>query len=341
VTRGLGEHLGHPLSDGRHLRGPPGESLGQVVGEGRSHPAGSLGCLVEVGEPKPAPFEEIECPGVDHRPHGLHDVAGQGVPPRSVGVQDAQGRVEPNEETGQSRLGLEEGVQVVEDGVGGVGGSPRALPRDGRDALAEGEPVFGEPRHVGAPEVHRYVRPGGPVGVGGGDLGEEELIEGTRQLEVVLEDPLNLRPGLLAPAQGDQDSPAYGIRVGDPELVEEGVVAVQSYGEYFEAYRHHPEAKALGPDGEPCRSWTQGLLGPRTVRATRHVRIGKESNRLSDDDLVIGTDDLAIEYGGPRVCGECGAPLRDRQRMWCGDACRKRRERRDHRARQLLAANGE
>jgi hypothetical protein len=126
----------------------------------------------------------------------------------------------------------------------------------------------------------------------------------------------------------DPDSPAYGIRTGSPEVVEDGVVAVQSYGEYFEAYRLHPEAKALGPHGNPCRIWTRGVLGPRSVRATRHVRIGKESNRLSDDDLVLAVEDLAIEYPEPRLCVECGVPLEGRQRMWHSDACRKRSERR-------------
>jgi hypothetical protein len=98
-------------------------------------------------------------------------------------------------------------------------------------------------------------------------------------------------------------------------------VLVQTYRDYFDEYRRHREAKALGPDGRPCRSSTRGHLGPRTVAATRLVRVGKESTRLvlpGTDD----TDDCSPEYRELR-CLRCGGTLRGRQRKWCSETCRK------------------
>jgi hypothetical protein len=54
-------------------------------------------------------------------------------------------------------------------------------------------------------------------------------------------------------------------------------------------YRHlqHPEAKSLGPDGEPCRPSTRGQLKRAHIIAREHRRIGKESDRRWEqgDDL--------------------------------------------------------
>ena len=78
------------------------------------------------------------------------------------------------------------------------------------------------------------------------------------------------------------------------------MVAVQSYRDYFHTYRRHPEAKTAGPDGTPCRPWTRGLLQPRTIQATRILRVGKEANRASGNpDLVLDPQDHPIEYPEP------------------------------------------
>ncbi len=49
----------------------------------------------------------------------------------------------------------------------------------------------------------------------------------------------------------------------------------------------HPEAKSIGPDGEPCKFDTRGLLGRSHIIAGKHRRIGKESDRRWEegDDL--------------------------------------------------------
>jgi hypothetical protein len=61
-----------------------------------------------------------------------------------------------------------------------------------------------------------------------------------------------------------------------------GQPKVDTYGDVAEKYAAHPEAKALGPDGEPCRRGTVGLLQRRPVIAGEIKLIGKESNRLED-----------------------------------------------------------
>jgi hypothetical protein len=71
---------------------------------------------------------------------------------------------------------------------------------------------------------------------------------------------------------------------------------------------------------------TRGLLAPATITATGVDRIGKEANRLTDDDLVDGDDDQAVLYPA-RTCRGCHAPVIGK-RQWCSDACRKRAARR-------------
>jgi hypothetical protein len=115
-------------------------------------------------------------------------------------------------------------------------------------------------------------------------------------------------------------------RVGNPSYAIPGTVLVQSYGSYFEEFRGHPEAKALGPDGTPCEPSTRGLLQPRHVRATRFVRVGKESNPLAEHpEVASDPDNRALEYPEP-VCRGCGAPTS--RSKWCSEACRKRTSRR-------------
>jgi hypothetical protein len=80
-----------------------------------------------------------------------------------------------------------------------------------------------------------------------------------------------------------------------------GSVAVLSYRDYFNQYRHHPEAKALDPtDRQPCHTWTRGLLQPWRLKAQEHLRVGKESNRIADPDQPIDDQtDAVIEYPAP------------------------------------------
>jgi hypothetical protein len=120
------------------------------------------------------------------------------------------------------------------------------------------------------------------------------------------------------------------ISSGGSYEFEDGRSLVQTYRDYFQEYRLHPEAKALGPDGMPCHPWTRGPLQPPLVHAMRLARVGKETNPLADSaDLILEEDGRAVEYREP-ICHRdgCGRRLTGRQLRWCSDKCRKRAERR-------------
>ncbi len=57
-------------------------------------------------------------------------------------------------------------------------------------------------------------------------------------------------------------------------------VRVATYGTQFQLHRVHLEAKSLGPDGEPVRPLTAGLLLRRPVFALSVEHIGKEAKNL-------------------------------------------------------------
>jgi hypothetical protein len=112
---------------------------------------------------------------------------------------------------------------------------------------------------------------------------------------------------------------------------EDNRVPVQTYRDYFEDYRLHPEAKALAPDGKPCHPWTRGPLQPPWVHTIRLARVGKETNPLADTaDLILRDDERAVEYREP-LCQRngCNRHLTGRQQRWCSDACRKRATRQE------------
>ncbi len=116
----------------------------------------------------------------------------------------------------------------------------------------------------------------------------------------------------------------YRLRLDSAYDRSDDTIAAQTIRDYFDDYRHHSDAKMLGPDHERCHPWTRGLLHHHTVTATDLTRIGKESNPLlSVDDPV--PDEPTITYR-PQRCIGCGKPLTGR-RKWCRDACRKRNAR--------------
>jgi hypothetical protein len=126
----------------------------------------------------------------------------------------------------------------------------------------------------------------------------------------------------------DEIGTPHRVRMGSADHVIPGRVLVESYGDYFAEYARHPEAKAAGPDGDACKPWTTGVLQPRDIEATSLVRMGKETNRLAEDPVLIDDpEDLAVEYPEPCAAAAVGH-FTGRQRQWCKDACRKREERR-------------
>jgi hypothetical protein len=54
--------------------------------------------------------------------------------------------------------------------------------------------------------------------------------------------------------------------------------------DYIEGYHRHPEAKAADQNGNPAGPDTVGLLGRLRVRSEKLARIGKEVDRLDQDE---------------------------------------------------------
>jgi len=77
-----------------------------------------------------------------------------------------------------------------------------------------------------------------------------------------------------------------------------------TYAHMVEQYIRHPEAKSLGPDGNPCTAETRGLLQRAHVTAGRICYIDKETFSMwaQGDDLSVVTDSdetgfRVVEYG--------------------------------------------
>lgn len=134
-----------------------------------------------------------------------------------------------------------------------------------------------------------------------------------------------------------RESGSYKIRTGSPASIVDGEVAVQCFGDYFEAFLLHPESKATDPDGSPCHTWTQGVLGFRNVKAVEIERIGKESNRLAENPEVGDAAERSVSYGYVRNCLVCGSRLGGTRSKYCSAACRQRA----YRTRQRGARKGE
>lgn len=80
-----------------------------------------------------------------------------------------------------------------------------------------------------------------------------------------------------------------------------------TYGHMIEEYVRHPEAKSLGPDGNPCTPDTRGLLKRAQITAGRIRFIDKETSSMwaQGDDLSVisDVDEIGfrvVEYGKSR-----------------------------------------
>lgn len=87
-------------------------------------------------------------------------------------------------------------------------------------------------------------------------------------------------------------------RLGQPGTRLPSQAEPKTYGDIVAQYRWHPEAKSLGPDGEPCGPRTHGLLRRTPVTAENTFRyIGKETDRRWEqgEDISI-LDAKPVEY---------------------------------------------
>jgi DNA polymerase type B, organellar and viral len=63
-----------------------------------------------------------------------------------------------------------------------------------------------------------------------------------------------------------------------------GTVPVSRFDEFIDFYRRHPESKAAGPDGMPADEETNGVLERLRLTGGSPRRIGKEVDRLDEDE---------------------------------------------------------
>ena len=84
----------------------------------------------------------------------------------------------------------------------------------------------------------------------------------------------------------------------DAHVVFPGEVFVKTYRDVLADYRTHPEAKSLGPDGQPCHRQTVGLLSRRHVTPIPPLRHrGKEGNRIDEREAGVADPDAThTEY---------------------------------------------
>jgi hypothetical protein len=73
---------------------------------------------------------------------------------------------------------------------------------------------------------------------------------------------------------------------------------VQTFEDVLERFRYHPESKSAGPDGQQADKGTVGLLGRLHVHALSITHIGKETNRLEQQEQGVLDVDPQVEYRG-------------------------------------------
>jgi len=76
----------------------------------------------------------------------------------------------------------------------------------------------------------------------------------------------------------------------------DGTLAVMRLSDYIYDYARHPEAKAADQNGTPAHAETTGVLRRLRLQCCRIVRIGKEVDRLGDDDGAALGPDRPFEY---------------------------------------------
>jgi hypothetical protein len=115
----------------------------------------------------------------------------------------------------------------------------------------------------------------------------------------------------------------YRNWTGGPEHIIDGHLPLQTLRQYFFEFFAHSEAKFQGDDGRPGHAATRGLLGYRSLDCPTSVRVGKESDPITEEGEDEGR---TIEYRA-RVCRGCESPVAGKM-LWCCEACRKRAGRR-------------
>ncbi|MGA8575271.1 MAG: hypothetical protein WB609_06200 [Candidatus Cybelea sp.] len=94
------------------------------------------------------------------------------------------------------------------------------------------------------------------------------------------------------------------IRLDWHESHMDGTLPVMRLNEYIEQYHQHPEAKAADRDGNRAGPDTVGLLGRLPMRSRKLARIGKEVDRLDEDEGTSLEPDRPTEYERDDLAGD-------------------------------------
>ena len=82
------------------------------------------------------------------------------------------------------------------------------------------------------------------------------------------------------------------------DRIPENAVFPSQFARLLIDYQQHPEAKSLGPDGNPCKADTRGLLKRAHVIAGEIRYVGKETDRKWEEgDEISILEFKTTEYG--------------------------------------------
>jgi hypothetical protein len=96
----------------------------------------------------------------------------------------------------------------------------------------------------------------------------------------------------------DIHSGEVGYRIRTSGQSNRAGIRVQTFNDILDHFRIHPEAKSASPDGSPSDSLTSGLLGRLHVHILTVHHIGKETNRLGEQEKGILLTDPQAVYSG-------------------------------------------
>jgi len=96
----------------------------------------------------------------------------------------------------------------------------------------------------------------------------------------------------------DPKGPVYRVTADPMAVQDEWTLPAQTFADVIESHAYHPEAKSLGPDGQPCGRSTVGLLRRRHVVVTEVIHLGKEANELDkvQKGLFATSEEMQTTY---------------------------------------------
>src|SRR5439155_9517228 len=114
------------------------------VGEWGEDPGVTVVALVKVGYAEHVSMSEVDGKGLNGGTDSLDEIKREGVASLHVGVEQTETGIEAECEAGEPALDLSERVEVVEDGVEGIGSTDRRPGGQARATAVVASPVLGD-----------------------------------------------------------------------------------------------------------------------------------------------------------------------------------------------------